>query len=58
MSDKRRHPSGRPIRRDYEKKLSIPRPVFREPLTLGLRREENTRAIGFLHDFASDESDD
>lgn len=42
------HPSGRPIRRSYDKPLSIPRPPRREPLTPGLKKLDGfTEAVGF-----------
>lgn len=47
MSERPEHPSGRPIRREPHKRLSIPRPPPYEPLTPGLRRASLANAIGF-----------
>ena len=58
MTDRRKDPSGRPIRDRYLK-ASPYRSAPVEPLTLGLRRREiSTHAIGFTVDLLSDYSND
>jgi len=48
MERKARHPSEKPIRRDVETRLSIPREPYDQPLTPGLRRRSGASAIGFM----------
>lgn len=47
MTDRRQHPSGRPIRREHEVKRGFYNIPPSEPLTPGLRRRDGAQAIGF-----------
>ena len=51
----RQHPSGKPIRQQSVRRLSIARPPREEYLTPNLNAKELPDRIGFLHDFASDD---
>ena len=50
-----KHPSGRPIRNADKKSYAVYVPSSRDPLTLGLRREDGKSAIGFVHKFTTEE---
>ena len=57
--ERRRHPSGRPLKRRQSGPLSRPRLPPEEPLTPGLRSQANVNAIGFHADLiASEDSED
>ncbi len=53
MTERNRHPGGRPIHRPERKMLGFTRRPFDEPLTPGLRRHAPASAIGFTHDIVS-----
>jgi hypothetical protein len=52
--DRKKHPSGRPIR-ERNVKAAIYRAAPNEPLTPGLRKRETAQAIGFTVDLMSNE---
>jgi len=55
MTERPKHPSGRPIRDRYIK-ASPYRSAPESPLTPGLRRQERAQAIGFTVDLLSNEN--
>ena len=56
MIDRKPHPSGRPIRKEFVKRLSFSRVPYNEPLTPGLRKPQPTNAIGFTAELFSSDS--
>jgi hypothetical protein len=58
VTDRKPHPSGKPIRRPGIKMLGFARRPHDEPLTPGLRRQEGANAIGFMPQLSSDGVDD
>jgi hypothetical protein len=55
--DRRKHPSGKPIRPDRETRIPVLRCPYDEPLTPGLRRKTGTPAIGFRAVICRDDDD-
>lgn len=53
-----RHPSGRPRDKKDIGRYSQPRLPPDEPLTPGLRKDTQTEAIGFVHQFPESDYDD
>lgn len=55
MTDRKPHPSGRPIRKQDKRMLGFNRRPYDEPLTPGLRKQEPANAIGFTAKITADD---